>query len=441
MTGKGSGMSRDKKVRAQDAVDRLRWWILGLLVVAMVASYIDRGNISMAIPMITDVFGLDAEDKGYIFSSFFLGYTLMQVPSGWLVDRFGIKWTYAVSYFAWCIIAACFGFTTVLWQLLVLRMMLGVTESISGPAGNAYIAAHFGEDRRGFASGILVSGSKIGPAVGAVIAGVLIDGYGWRMLFVLCGLVPLVWLVPWLTLYRRQEKMEHVPGTNPEGITQSGVREGTVSSKITLTELMRQRKTWGIFSGYFFYGYVWFLYISWLPSYLYEVLGFSIRDTGWWAGFSYGCLGLVVVLSGHAADVLIKKGRTPTSIRKGFIVAGFLFGSLILAVPFINDAVWAMLLVVIAISGMGLATANTWAITQSVAPAGSVGMLAGIQNFGATGGGLLAPVVTGFLIQSTGSYTPAFVLAGLFMLAGIGCYHFLIGKVEPMQLIIKNQTQ
>jgi MFS family permease len=409
----------------------LRWWMLGLLVLAMVVSYIDRGNISMAMPVITDVFDLNAKDKGYVFSIFLLSYTLMQIPSGRLVDRFGIKWTYAVSYLAWCLIAACFGFTTVLWQLLVLRFMLGVTESISGPAGNAYVAAHFGQDRRGFASGLLVSGSKIGPAAGAVIAGLLIDSYGWRMLFILCGLVPLLWLLPWLVLYRKQERIEK---SIPSGPDKTIAGEGKVQGGITLLQLMQHRKTWGIFSGYFFYGYVWFLYISWLPSYLYEVLGFSIKETGWWAGFAYGCLAVVVILAGYAADYLIKKGNNPTRVRKGFIMTGFLFGSLILPVPFIDNPVYAVTMVVITISGMGLATANTWAITQSVAPAGTVGTLAGIQNFGATFGGFIAPVVTGFLIKSTGSYTPAFVLAGLCMLAGIACYHFLIGKVEMMEM-------
>jgi MFS family permease len=411
--------------------DNLRWWILGLLVLAMVISYIDRGNISMAMPVITGVFDLDAKEKGYIFSSFLLGYTLMQIPAGRLVDRYGIRWTYAVSFLLWCITAACFGFSTALWQLLVLRIMLGVTESVSGPAGNAYISAHFGEENRGFASGILVSGSKIGPAVGAVIAGILIDSYGWQMLFILCGLVPLVWLLPWLVLYRKQELAVKSASTCHEG---PGNRVGENHPVVPLGQLLRYRKSWGIFSGYFFYGYCWFLYITWLPGYLYEVLGFSIRETGWWAGFAYGCLALVVILSGYAADSLIRKGYAPTKIRKGFITAGFLFGSLILPVPFIHHPLAAMALVVVTISGMGLATANTWAITQSVAPPGSVGTLAGVQNFGATLGGFVAPLLTGFLIKATGSYTSAFVLAGLCMLAGIACYHFLIGKVEPIQI-------
>ena len=409
---------------------QLRWWMLGLLTLAMVISYIDRGNISMVIPLITDLFELDAEKKGYIFSAFLLGYAIMQIPAGMMVDKLGIKWTYAVAFLLWSLTAASFGLTTSFWHLLALRVLLGVTESISGPAGNAYIARFFKEDQRGFASGILLSGTKIGPAVGAIIAGLLISSYGWRMLFILSGLVPLIWLVPWLLLYRKQDKKlgKGIPVDNNTGVKTES------QGKVGIMQLLRNRKTWGIFLGYFFYGYVWFFYISWLPSYLYEELGFSIKETGWWVGFAYGCLAIVVIASGYIADKLIQRGQDSTKVRKRFIIVGFLFGSLILLMPFIENATVAMTMVVITISGMGLATANTWAITQSVAPPGTVGTLAGLQNFGATFGGFIAPMATGFLIKATGSYNSAFVLAGLCMLAGITCYHFLIGKVELMKI-------
>lgn len=412
----------------------LRWWILGLLVIAMVNSYIDRGNISMVAPLITDLFNLDPQKKGYIFSAFLFGYALMQIPAGMLVDKFGIKWTYTIAYFVWGITAAAFGFVTIYWQFIVLRILLGVWESVSGPAGNAYVAKYFKEEERGFASGLLVSGSKIGPAIGAVVAGFLIDSFGWRMLFILCGLVPLTWLIPWLLFYFKQDKLDKK--NNVKSTLNN--KNHTNTEKIPLSLLFSNKKIWGVFLGYFFYGYVWFLYISWLPSYLYEVLGFSIKETGWWAGFAYGSLALVVIFSGLFADIFIRRGHSPTKVRKAFIIAGFLLGTLILPVPFIQNPLTAMILVVITISGMGLATANTWAITQSIAPPKAIATVAGIQNFGAAFGGFLAPIITGFLIQATDSYMSAFVLAGVAMIAGICCYIFLIGKVEQITLKAKN---
>ena len=190
----------------------LRWWILGLLVVAMIISYIDRGNISMVTPLITGLFNLGPDKKGYIFSAFLFGYALMQIPSGMIVDRFGLKWTYAIAFFLWCLTAAAFGLATVFWHFIAIQVLLGIWESISGPAGNLYISKYFREDERGFASGLLVSGSKIGPAIGMILAGILIAYSGWRMLLFLCGLVPLIWLIPWLALNRRQELTEGGPG-------------------------------------------------------------------------------------------------------------------------------------------------------------------------------------------------------------------------------------
>jgi MFS transporter, ACS family, D-galactonate transporter len=406
----------------------LRWWILGFLVLAMVISYMDRGNISMVAPLITDLFKLSPEKKGYIFSAFLLGYAIMQIPSGMVVDRFGLKWTYTIAFFFWCLTAAAFGLAMAFWHFIAIQVMLGIWESISGPAGNLYISKYFKEDERGFASGLLVSGSKIGPAIGMIVAGFLIAGFGWRMLFILCGLVPLIWIVPWLVLNNRQEKVE----SHPE--QQSTDLKLNKTGIIPLSVLLKYKTTWGIFLGYFFYGYVWFMYISWLPSYLYEVLGFSIQETGWWAGFAYGCLALVVVFSGLIADILIRRGNSPTRVRKGFIIAGFSVGTLILQVPFVHNPGYAITMLIITISGMGLATANTWAITQSVAPPNTIGTLAGIQNFGATLGGFIAPISTGFLIKITHSYTSAFVLAGFAMLAGIFSYVFIIGKVEPMKI-------
>ncbi|WOH35744.1 MFS transporter [Thalassotalea fonticola] len=419
---------------SQQSIKGLRWWILGLLVLAMINSYIDRGNISMAAPLITDYFNLDAKMKGYIFSSFLLGYALMQIPAGMMVDRFGIKLTYTIAFIVWGITAATFGIATAFWHLIALRILLGIWESISGPAGNAYVGRYFDENERGFASGLLLSGSKFGPAIGAIVAGVLLESYGWQMLFILCGLVPLIWVLPWWSLYKKQEQLELKNQASENKLTaQSDTQTGTKTRRASLTKLLQNKKIQGIFLGYFCYGYVWFLYISWLPSYLYDELGFSIKETGWWAGFAYGSLAIVVIVAGYLSDVFIRRGHCPTKVRKSFVIAGFLTGSLIIPVPFIENAQYAMYLVIITISGMGLATANTWAISQTIAPRGSIGTVAGIQNFAATFGGFFAPIITGYFIEVSGSYMSAFVLAGILMLLGIFSYVFLIGKIEEIQ--------
>jgi len=420
---------------SQQSVKGIRWWILGLLVIAMINSYIDRGNISMAAPLITEFFNLDAEMKGWIFSSFLLGYALMQVPAGMMVDKFGIKRTYTIAFIVWGLTAACFGIATAFWHLIALRILLGIWESISGPAGNAYVGRYFEQHERGFATGLLLSGSKFGPAIGAVLAGALLANFSWQMLFILCGLVPLVWVLPWLYFYNKQEKLEAKQHPVETTLANKTNEDSSKENKtVPLAKLLKNTKIQGIILGYICYGYAWFLYISWLPSYLFDELGFSIKETGWWSGFTYGVLAIVVIAAGYLSDVFIRKGHCPSKVRKSFVVAGFLAGSLILPVPFIEDPQHVMYMILIAISGMGLATANTWAISQTIAPKGTIGTVAGIQNFAAAFGGFFAPIITGYIITLTGSYMAAFIIAGVLMMIAIFSYVVLVGKVETINI-------
>ena len=475
----------------------LAWVMLGLLFVAMVNSYIDRGNISYAIGFISEEFQFGKEARGWVFSIFLLGYALMQIPAGQLVDRFGIKWSYTVGYLIWGLVAATFGLTHTLWQLLALRFMLGVFESVSGPASIAFIARYFDPAHRGLASGIFLAGTKIGPAIGAIVAVYLIDLYGWRNLFVICGLVPLTWLVPWLLGYWLIERAE------ARGAVESTSQSTATASKpaaVPLAHLLQFRQTWGIYLGYFCYGYTWYLYINWFPSYLQEAHGMSLTAAGWWSAFSYGGLAVVTILAGWFSDLfvqargkqlvqrmaisavvllgliasglpiakyfmaqkgttlppelstilfgaalgffvvvglvlgvaewLVRRGADRLAVRKCFIVTGFLLGALVIPVPFIHQLEVVKGLLLVAIAGTGFATANTWAVTQTVAPTGAVGTMSGIQNFGATSGGFLGPLVTGYLVKATDSYAPALILAGVLMLAGIFSYLFLIPKLD-----------
>lgn len=404
----------------------LRWATVGLLFIAMVNAYIDRGNISMVVPLISEEMLLSGPEKGWIFSAFTLGYAIMMVPSGRLVDRFGVKKIYTLFYLLWGICAACFGLAQVFWHFVALRVVLGLCEAVSGPASIAFIADYFTAKERGLATGFFLAGTKIGPAVGAIVAAYLIENFGWRMLFVLSGLVPLLWIIPWWSWVSKIEKRPQMKIINENAF------EG-YKNNITFLELIKKRKTIGIFLGYFFYGSVWYLYISWLPSYLYDSLGLSIEETGWWSAYTYGGLALITIVAGYVADKIIASGKSETKVRMSFIVSGFLCGAVIMAIPFVSSHTAILTILIIAISGMGLATANTWAIMQTIAPKGTVGTMSGIQNLGATSGGFLAPLLAGYVIGDSNNYNSVFVVAGIMMLLGIISYVFIIGKVEELK--------
>lgn len=411
----------------------LRWSIVGLLFIAMVNAYIDRGNISMVAPLLTEDLLLSSSKKGWIFSAFTLGYAIMMVPAGRLVDRFGAKKVYTFFYLSWGICAAAFGLAQVFWHFVILRVILGLCEAASGPASFAFIADYFTEKQRGLASGIFLAGTKVGPAVGAILAAYLIDTFGWRMLFVLSGLAPLLWIIPWWLWVSKIEKKPHLK------VKKEAALDGNTIN-VKFMDLIKKKKTIGIFLGYFFYGSVWYLYINWLPSYLYDSLGLSIKEMGWWSAYAYGGLAIVTVIAGFVADKLVAQGKTETKVRISFIVAGFLCGALIMAIPFATEQTIIFSILMLAISGMGLATANTWAIMQTIAPKGTVGTMSGIQNLGATSGGFLAPLLAGYIVGDNNNYGTVFIAAGIMMLLGIISYIFIIGKVEELKFEEKKSS-
>ncbi len=375
---------------------------------------------------------MDPTRMGFILAMFFWAYGIMQVPAGRLVDKFGIRKLYTTSFFLWAFVATAFGLATSIWMFIALRALLGVLESVSAPASMAFIGRYFDEKERGLATGIYLAGTKLGPSIGGILAAWLIGSFGWRMLFVLCGLVPLIWLIPWEYYYRKLEKRLGERNVKVGDVQPSG----SVSGKklIPLATLFKYKKTWGVFWGSAAYSYVLVLYLSWLPTYFREQMHFSLSKMGAFSGIAFGGVAIMVPLAGAAADFLIRRGIDITKVRKGFIIAGFLMGSLIIPVPFISNPDYAVTFLLIAIVSMGMATANTWAIMQAVAPENTTGTLAGVQNLGGSVGAAVAPLLTGFMVSASGTFNSAFVLAGVIMLSGILNYIFLIGKVERIQV-------
>ncbi|MBD3288290.1 MFS transporter [candidate division KSB1 bacterium] len=389
----------------------------------------DSGN---AIGFIFRHYPMDPAKMGLILAMFFWAYGIMQVPAGRLVDKFGIRKLYTTSFFLWAFVATAFGLATSIWMFIALRALLGVLESVSAPASMAFIGRYFDERERGLATGIYLAGTKLGPSIGGILAAWLIGTFGWRMLFILCGLVPLIWLIPWEYYYR---KLENRIG---ERNVKVGDVQGSLSTAgkklIPLKTLFKYKKTWGVFWGAATYSYVLVLYLSWLPTYFREQMHFSLAKMGAFSGIAFGGVAVMVPLAGAAADFLIRRGMDTTKVRKGFIIAGFFMGSLIIPVPYISNPDYAVTVLLIAIVSMGMATANTWAIMQAVAPENTTGTLAGVQNLGGSVGAAVAPLLTGFMVSASGTFNSAFILAGVIMLSGILNYIFLIGKVERIQV-------
>ena len=393
-----------------------RWTLVGLLFVASFINYLDRATISVALPLISVDLHLGPEIKGLLLSSFFWSYALMQIPVGWCVDRWNLRWLYAGLFAVWSLACGLTGFAGSLLVLILLRILLGIGESIYLPGGTKIVGMLFPSSERGFPSGLFDSGTRLGLAVGAPVIAALIMFCGWRSMFALVGFTAILWVAPWLLAAPR----------NLQGARSASVRAGMLPPR----RIHFKRNLLGICLGFFCFDYYWYLLVTWLPDYLITVRHLTLVRAGFYAALPYLLFGVCPAAGGWITDCFIGWGWDETRTRKSMITVAFLSGLLLIPAARAPSAHVALVLLMGA-SLVGLAVGNLFAILQCCAPPDEVGTWTGFENFAGNIGGVLAPIVTGFLIARTGSYFPGFALAAGVLAAGILAYWFIVGKLHP----------
>ncbi len=406
---------------------RLRWLIIGLLCLGMIIAYFDRVNLSVALAQkdsgrsMKSEFSLTNRDRGSLNSAFFWTYAALQIPAGWVVDRFGVKLPFTLGFLMWSLVSAGTAFSTSVRQLFALRLLLGVGESVVTPAGMRWIRFHCAENQRGLAVGLYMAAAKVGPALGTPLAAWLIVLYGWRTMFLILGLGGLMWLIPWLKYVRDDDReleaahLKKAPGAS-----------------VPFTTVLASPVIWGTVIGTFCYQYFVYFCMTWMPAYFVDRRNLSLDKSGFFTGFSFLGMAVVATLAGWAADRLIDRGHDPVRVRKAFTIAGFLVASTELIGALSDSSAVALFFAVFSLSGLGLMTANYWALTQTLIPGAAVGRIVGIQNCAANLPGVAAPLLTGWLVQSTGSYEAPMQAIWFFLLAGVAAYVFLVrAKYAP----------
>lgn len=389
-----------------------RWVVVAMLFLGMLISYIDRGSLSIAaVPLMKD-FGMGPAAAGALLSAFFWTYASLQVPAGFLVDRYGIKWTYALAFAFWSLTSAAVGVASSLGQILALRVMLGAGEAMAPPASVSYIRQNFAAKEQGIPTAIYVSGMTLGPAAGALLGATILTRYGWRALFVLVGLGAMGWLIPWLLL---------VPGN-------AGRRSEEPKQKEPLPwrMLMTLPAFWGLTIGAFFYSYYSYFLLTWLPSYLIMGRGYSFLRMGVYTATPYIGTVFVSFVSARMADRWIARGGRPVYVRRLFVSLGFLSGSSILLLLWFTSQTAVLAILMGSLLGTGLASSNYWALTQAISPDRLVGRVTGYQNSIASLAGLSAPVITGLVVEKTHSFDVAIFFAGASLLVGLAAYITLL---------------
>lgn len=415
---------------------RIRWIIAGLMWTAIAINYIDRVVLSAAAPFISKEFALNATEMGLIMSAFFWSYALLQLPAGWLADRFGQKATLGGAVLWWSLATALTGLATGFKSLFALRIGLGIGEAAAYPSNAGITSRWFPDKERATVSGIFDSGSKFGGAVAMPLIVGLIALFGWKLTFVISGALGILWALAWFAFYRNDP--EDHPRINQAELRY--IREGQRRREgngekpaMRWYELLRYRNVWAMCLGFFFINYNSYFFITWLPTYLVKEKGMDLISMGFMAALPLLIAMVVEVFAGWLSDRIYRSGRySLTTIRKTFLIVGLLMASCIGLAAFAESAWIAIVLLCIAKSGTTVAATQVWAMPGDIAPRGMTSMLAGLQNSVSNMGGVVGPIVTGFIVATTGSFNIALLFSAALIVAAILNYLFLLGRVEPI---------
>ncbi len=398
-----------------------RWPVVALLSFGMIIAYFDRVNLTVALPSMAKEFDWSKTQQGVAMSAIFWSYTALQIPSGILVDRYGVRMLYFVGFLIWSLASASTALITGLAGLIAMRLIVGMGESVVTPASMRYIRLHFDERQRGLAVGLYMTGTKLGPALGFPVCAYLVSDHGWRSMFLLIGVVSMLWLVPWMSWVRKDD----VAAISKR---QQGATAAAHLKSVPVGRILKSPVIWGVIIGTYCYMYFVYYCMTWMPIYFKERHGMSITEMGWYGGVAFAGMAIVAALSGAAADWLIRRGNDPINVRKGFTIAGFLLASTQTIAAYTDSVNIMLFFAVFSLCGLGLATANYWALTQTLIPGGSIAMVVGIQNTAANLAGIVAPALTGWMIEQTGSFDAPIKGIGLWIALGVAAYMVLVRR-------------
>jgi len=384
---------------------------------ALFISYVDRGNLATAATLIQQEFVLSPERLGVLLSAFYFTYVAAMVPAGWLAERYGARRVLAAGLVIWSLATLASGFAASFIALLLLRLLLGLGESVSFPCMSRLLVVGVPSNQLSVANGVVAFGYLIGPAVGTLVGGLLMAQYGWRAVFILFGALSLLWLLPWRQL------VVHEPRSTA----------GSAEAGPTLRSILGERALWGTSLGLFSMNYSYYLILAWLPAYLVSARGFSLASMATVAAGAYLINALAALGAGWAIDRWIARGHSVNLTHKSIMAAYHLFGIVcmigIVTLPVAGSIACLYFYQVI----IGIGSPGTYAIPQILAGPTATARWVGVQNMCGNLAGLIAPAATGFIIGATGEYDRAFLLAAAINVLGLVGWVVLLPKIAPIE--------
>ena len=389
-----------------------------LLGTAVFLNYVDRGAIGIAAPKMKDELGLSEEAYGLAFSAFFWIYAPVQLFAGWLCDRFSVYRLMGLGSLLWAGSTLLMGFADGFVSLLVLRVMLGVGESISFPGSSKIIARHIAPERRGMANAAIAAGIALGPAAGTLAGGMILGAWGWRAIFLAFGVVTLLWLFPW----RQSVRALPTTGHRDEG------------ARVPVGALLAKWPLWSMSIVHALGNYCFYFLLAWLPLFLTKSRGFTIPEMTLLATLGYAVQGACALGLGHFSDWWTRSGRSEAACRRWMMVASqSLAAAAIFGLAFAHGAVAIGILLCLAGAASGALSLNLYAIAQMFAGPRASGTWVGVQNAIGNLSGIIGPIVTGIIVQRAG-YDSAFYLTAGVAAAGAMWWAVGVPRIAPVDL-------
>lgn len=416
---------------------RVRWMVAAMMWAAIAINFIDRTTLAIATPHIMKDLSITTEQMGMLMSAFFLCYALLQIPAGFVSEKFGQRKALGLSVLWWSIATGLTGIATGFKSLLALRMILGVGEAGAYPSNAAITRNWFPKSERATVGGLFDSGQKFGGAFGIPILTWLMIQIGWQGTFVILGVIGIIWAVVWFFFFK-DDPAKH-KGVNAAEL--SYIRDGVDNANEDKTmpckwyQLLKYRNVQAMCIGFFTTNYSSYFFITWLPMYLMKDRGLSFAEMGFAASLPLLCGAFAEVIAGWSSDKIHSSGRfSLTATRKGFMCGGLILASFIGFAAVTESLYLTLFLLCCAKSGTVIAASQVWAIPSEIAPRNMTGIVAGIQNCVANFGGVVGPVVTGFIVGYTGHFEFALLFTAFLLFLGLLNYIFYLGKIEPIQI-------
>jgi len=411
---------------------------VSLLLVIGIINYVDRSALSIANTSIQRDMGITPSEMGILLSAFSLAYALAQLPLGVIIDRLGSKISLGAALLGWSVAQTASGLINSFSAFIGLRIVLGIGEAPMFPSAAKALSEWFDAEKRGTPTGIVLSSTCIGPCIAPPLLTLLMITWGWRGMFIVTGVFGIVLAACWFAFYKSKERyLAELPAEERERLLASqpqsvATPKPTIKEQLSAwAELFRHKTTWGAVLGFMGVIYMLWLHLTWLPGYFEREHGLTLYQTAWVVSLAYvfGALGTIV--AGRICDRLVKNGVSILGSRKIVVVCALLSAAAFtVPLSFGSGIVLSVMLLCCALFSVNMASSTAWMIVNTVVDNRRVASFGSIQNFGGYLAGSVAPIVTGFSIQQTGSFASAFLISAV--VASVAAMAYVLLLKQPI---------